>query len=148
MHNPFILQSGISSRSPLAPKPATARVLVVDDDPNISRLLAAMLNRNGFIAEAHTDSTSALARLTDGSATFEALVTDHDMPEMCGSELIDRARAAGFRGKVILHSGCVSGDGSAEKLRRVDAALEKPLGMKSLVPTLHRLLAVDPHASA
>ena len=40
------------------------------------------------------------------------------------------------------------GDDSAEKLRRVDAALEKPLGARSLVPTLHRLLAMDAQACA
>jgi CheY-like chemotaxis protein len=141
MHNPFILQSGISHRSPNPPKPAAARVLVVDDDPNIVRLLASLLGRNGFAVETHTESTQALARLAEAPATFDVLVTDHDMPRMSGSELIDRARAAGFRGKIILHSGSVHDEGSAEKLRRVDAALAKPLGMKALVPTLHRLLA-------
>ena len=70
------------------------------------------------------------------------------MPRMCGSELIDRARAAGFRGKVILHSGSLSGDDLAEKLRRVDAALEKPLGIRSLIPTLRRLLGIDAQACA
>ena len=148
MHNPVILQSGIRTRSPLPAKPAATRVLVVDDDPGISLLLTRLLAREGFSVEAFTESTGALARLASAPALFEALVTDHDMPRMCGSELIDCARAAGFRGKVILHSGSVYGDGSAEKLRRVDAALEKPLGMRSLVPTLRRLLAMDTQACA
>ncbi len=148
MHSPIILQSGIRTRSPLHAKPAAARVLVVDDDPSISHLLATLLAREGFSVEALTESPDALARLAAAPALFDALVTDHDMPRMCGSELIDRARAAGFRGKVILHSGSLSDEDSAENIRRADAALEKPLGMKSLVPTLRTLLAMDARACA
>jgi CheY-like chemotaxis protein len=148
MHNPFILQSGIRSRSPLPAKASAVRVLVVDDDPDIAQLLASLLARNGFSVEALTESKAALARLAAGPALFDALVTDHDMPQMCGCELIDRARAAGFRGKVILHSGSLSGDDLSEKVRRVDAALEKPLGIRSLVPTLRDLLGMDAKACA
>ena len=54
MHNPFILQSGIRSRSPLPAKPSAVRVLVVDDDPDIAQLLASLLARNGFGVEALT----------------------------------------------------------------------------------------------
>jgi hypothetical protein len=49
---------------------------------------------------------------------------------------------------VILHSGSLSGDDLSEKVRRVDAALEKPLGIRSLVPTLHDLLGMDAKACA
>ena len=148
MHNPVILQSGIRTRSPLPAKPAAPRVLVVDDDPGIAHLLASLLSREGFSVAAFTESTDALSRLAAAPALFDALVTDHDMPRMCGSELIDRARAAGFCGKVILHSGSLSGDGSAEKMRHADAALEKLLGMRLLVPTLRTLLAMDAQACA
>ena len=148
MHNPVILQSGIRTRSPLPAEPAAPRVLVVDDDPNITALIAALLAREGFSVEAFTESTIALSRLANAPALFDALVTDHDMPRVCGSELIDRARAAGFRGKVILHSGSLSGTDSAEKVRRADAALEKPFGTRLLVPTLRTLLALDAQACA
>ncbi len=148
MHNPAILHSGIGTRSSLLAKPAAPRVLVVDDDPGIAQLLAALLSREGFSVEPLTESTAALARLAAAPGMFAALVTDYEMPRMCGSELIDRARAAGFRGKVILHSGSLSGDDSAEKVHRADAALEKPLGIRSLVPTLRALLAMDALACA
>jgi hypothetical protein len=35
-----------------------------------------------------------------------------------------------------------------EKVPRADAAIEKPLGMRTLVPTLHRLLTMDTRACA
>ena len=87
-----------------------------------------------------TDSSEALARLSAEPARFASLVTDHDMPGIKGSELIDRARAAGFRGKVIIHSGSTGSD-DAEKLRHADVLLEKPLGIRSLVPALRTLVA-------
>ena len=63
------------------------------------------------------------------------------MPGINGSELIDRARAAGFRGKVIIHSRSLSGGDAADKSRRADVLLEKPLGIRSIVPALRTLIA-------
>ena len=141
MISPAILEPGIRSRTSLpARSPATAHVLVVDDDPTIADVVTILLREGGFAVEKMTDSTEALARLAAEPARFAALVTDHDMPGIKGSELIDRARAAGFRGKVIIHSGSTGSD-DAEKLRRADVLLEKPLGIRSLIPALRTLVA-------
>lgn len=138
----IILNSGIRARSATPEKPAIVRrVLVVDDDPLIVEAVSALLRHEGFAVDAMTDSTLALARLAAEPAMFDVLVSDHDMPLLCGSELIDRARAAGFRGKVILHSGSVAGNDAAEKVRRADAVLEKPFGVRTLVPVLRALMA-------
>jgi two-component system OmpR family response regulator len=141
---PIVLHSGIRTRNAAPAKsPATTRVLVVDDDPLIVEVVSALLRHEGFAVDTTTNSTEALARLAADPAKFDALVSDHDMPLLCGSELIDRARAAGFRGKVILHSGSVSGADAAEKVRRADAVLAKPFGVRALVPTLRALVMCD-----
>jgi two-component system OmpR family response regulator len=138
----LILNSGIRARTTTPHKPSgTRRVLVVDDDPLIVEVVSALLRHEGFAVDAMTDSTAALARLAAEPAKFDALVSDHDMPLLCGSELIDQARAAGFRGKVILHSGSVAGADAAEKIRRADAVLEKPFGVRTLAPVLRALMA-------
>ena len=138
---PAIHSSGIRTHSTLSVKaPATLRVLLVDDDASIVTMVGALLRREGFAVEAMTDSTAALARLAAEPAAFHVLISDHDMPGLCGSELIDRARTAGFRGKVILHSGSVCGADAAEKARRADAVVEKPYGVRTLVPVLRALM--------
>jgi CheY-like chemotaxis protein len=139
MMPPNVISSGI--RSHAAPAPAGLRVLVVDDDPKIVEIVCLLLRRVGFAVEATTDSAEALALLTRETGAFDALVSDHDMPGMSGSELIDRARLAGFRGKVVLHSGGMNGADAAEKIRRADAVVEKPFGASTLVPVLLRLAA-------
>ena len=64
MHTPVILQSAIRSRTSLPAKsPATAHVLVVDDDPTIAEAVTILLREDGFAVEKMTDSTQALARL-------------------------------------------------------------------------------------
>ena len=138
---PIALSSGIRTHTtPPVKLPAAPRVLVVDDDLSIVQLVSALLRREGFNVEATTESTAALARLAAEPDGFDALISDHEMPLLCGSELIDRARAAGFRGKVILHSGSVTGEAGAEKARRADAVLEKPFGVRTLVPVLRALV--------
>jgi CheY-like chemotaxis protein len=142
MPAPILLDPVLRPRSaPISKTAAATRVLVVDDDSLIVEIVSALLRREGFTVEAMTNSTEALARLAANPAAFDALISDHDMPQMCGTELIDRARAAGFRGKVILHSGSVNGDDAAEKVRRADAVVAKPFGVRTLAPTLLALVA-------
>ena len=115
-------------------------MLVVDDDPLIAEITTALLQNDGFAVEMMTDSTAALARIAAEPARWDVLVSDHDMPGLCGSGLIDGARAAGFRGKVVIHSGSVGGAGAAEKVRRADAVVEKPFGAQNLAPLLRTLV--------
>lgn len=125
-------------RSEFSPAPS---VLVVDDNPMIVEMLAMLLESAGFFVTATTDSRDALLRLTATPAEFDALVADHEMPVLCGSELIDRARAAGFSGKVVIHSGSMGGADAEEKARRADAVVHKPLGVRALVPVLRHLIS-------
>lgn len=141
MLSPIFPTSGIRPRPTPPARPSILRVLVVDDEPLIAEIVTTLLQCDGFAVEMTTDSIQALARITAEPSRFDVLVSDHDMPQLCGSELIDRARAAGFRGKVVLHSGSLSGIDAADKVRRADAVVSKPFGAQSLVPVLRSLMA-------
>ena len=71
MHNPVLLHSGIRAESPLVVNSAAPRVLVVDDEPAIARVVTMLLSRSGFAVETFTASTEALARLCADPAAFE-----------------------------------------------------------------------------
>ncbi len=66
------------------------RILIVDDEPKIGRLLAAELGDAGFDAEATTDPRAALERIRRDAP--DVLLTDVRMDAMNGLELMRAAR--------------------------------------------------------
>jgi nitrogen regulation protein NR(I) len=68
-----------------------AHVLIVDDEPNIRRILAAMLKRDGYEVTTAADGEQGLAVLQ--RAPVHVVVTDLVMPRLGGMELLARVRA-------------------------------------------------------
>jgi CheY-like chemotaxis protein len=66
---------------------APRRVLVVDDEALVRRMLSLFLTRAGFAPVAVESGSAALDLLRAGEA-FELLITDQSMPGMTGCELI------------------------------------------------------------
>lgn len=69
------------------------RVLVVDDDPTVSEVVAGYLDRAGFAVDVAADGPSAVARA--GSRPPDLVVLDLMLPGMDGLEVCRRIRAAG-----------------------------------------------------
>jgi filamentous hemagglutinin family protein len=61
----------------------------------------------------------ALMQYKAHSGEFEAIVTDHDMPQMNGSEFIRSIREMGFKGRIVLMSGNLSLNVSTSPMRLV-----------------------------
>ena len=68
------------------------RVLLVDDDVELTELLVEYLRRDGFDAETVGDGSSGVARALDGD--FDIVVLDVMMPGIDGVEALRRIRAA------------------------------------------------------
>ena len=66
------------------------RVLYVDDDPALARLVQKGLRRRGFDVETETDGQAGVARLAAGDIDVVAL--DHYMPGQDGLETLARIR--------------------------------------------------------
>ncbi len=66
-------------------------VLLVDDEPLVRRSTAEMLEGLGWRVVECDSGAAALARLSDRQS-FELLVTDHQMPDMTGTELSQTVR--------------------------------------------------------
>ena len=71
--------------------PASARVLIVDDEETQRNGLASMVSSWGFAAETACDGQDALEKLNNG--TVQVLVTDLMMPRMDGFEVLAQLRS-------------------------------------------------------
>lgn len=67
------------------------RVLVIEDEPNISEAIQFILTRHGWQVEVEADGLAALARLRDQAP--DALILDLMLPDMDGFEVLRSLRA-------------------------------------------------------
>ena len=94
------------------------RVLCVDDEPGLAELVAVYLERDENLcceATAETDPEAALERIREES--FDCVVTDYDMPERTGIELLTAAREVRPELPVLLFSATGSNELAAEMVR-------------------------------
>jgi DNA-binding response OmpR family regulator len=69
------------------------RILIVEDEEHLPRLVAEVLGREGHAAETVGDGRAALARAL--VEPFDLLVVDWMVPELDGVQVVKRLRAAG-----------------------------------------------------
>ena len=81
-----------------------ARILVVDDDPEVLRLVARVLESAGHEITTARRPSQALEIITISGA-FDLLVSDVAMPEMCGPDLAEQVRLLSPSSAVMLMSG-------------------------------------------
>ncbi|HEV8551570.1 MAG TPA: sigma-54 dependent transcriptional regulator [Polyangiaceae bacterium] len=71
--------------------PERKQILVVDDEPNLRRVLSAQLERDGYDVHTSEDGEQALALLTEHH--IDLVITDLRMPKLDGMELLRRISA-------------------------------------------------------
>lgn len=71
--------------SPLTTQPNTGKVLIVDDEIELTNALTEMLSRQGYETTGFTNGNLALETLKNQS--FDVLLADLMMPEMDGISL-------------------------------------------------------------
>jgi signal transduction histidine kinase/DNA-binding response OmpR family regulator len=80
--------------APEEPASTSARVLVVEDDVDVARLLGVMLTRAGYSVDSASSGVEALEKLQLGD--YAAVTLDLLLPDMNGVEVIRQARVQGF----------------------------------------------------
>ncbi len=115
------------------------RILVVDDDPNILKLVAKMVARLGHHPATAEDAMDALFHLAE--AHYHLVITDYKMPFMDGYQLAARIKAQRYGIRVIIMTGhCeeevtngLNGSGI------VDGFLFKPFNLNTLQEKIRAL---------
>jgi DNA-binding response OmpR family regulator len=71
--------------------PVTLRVLIIEDDPNVSEVVARYLAREGYLVDTVADGAAGLARALDDPP--DLVVLDLMLPSLPGLEVCRRLRA-------------------------------------------------------
>jgi DNA-binding NtrC family response regulator len=119
---------------------STATVLVVDDEPNLRRVLSAVLTRDGhnvIVADGGRDAIKKAKQLGD----LDLLVTDFLMPDMNGLEVLEAVRKQhpDLRALLISGHGTVRSAVEAMRLGAFDF-LTKPFDVEQVRATVERAL--------
>ncbi|MEW6500184.1 MAG: response regulator [Thermodesulfobacteriota bacterium] len=82
------------------------RILIAEDEKHIRLALSLLLRQQGYEVEMAADGGEAFRRLSHPDAPpFHLLITDLQMPELDGLELIDRLTARKITIPVIVITG-------------------------------------------
>lgn len=117
------------------------RILVVEDEPGLLRVLVRYLTRLGFEAVAAARASEALEWFRADPAGFAAVLTDLSLPDMRGEELVVRLRELNPALPVLVASGSPSElacHPAMEGARTV--YLAKPFTPRMLADALEQLL--------
>jgi len=115
-----------------------SRVLVVDDEPQITRVLRTVLTSQGYQVQTATEGEAALSTFT--AFRPELVITDLYMPHMDGVELCKRIRAISAVPIIVLS---VKGE-ERTKVEALDSGADdyvtKPFGIDELLARVRAAL--------
>ncbi len=118
---------------------ARPRILYVDDEPQLRKLVELVLARSGYEVNTAADGAEGWEALQHSH--YNLLMTDHDMPSLTGLQLATKARQAAMRLPILLTSGSadLNLDPSWGTLEFV-TFLPKPFAVDVLLETVARAL--------
>lgn len=123
--------------------PMKSRILVIDDDSQQRRFLAAVLEASAYVVVADEDAEAALARL-ERDAEIDLALVDLQMPGMGGIAFVEALRARGSALPVIV----LTADGSVSRAVEAIRAgaldfLIKPVGPERLETSIRNALSIS-----
>jgi len=137
---PLLPEWTVTRRSSPRRPETGARILVVDDEPQIRQLLARALKREGYRVTTFSDGREALVELERESA--DILITDLRMPAISGLDLIQAAKDLRPDLGSILITAFASTETAVQALRYgADDYLTKPFALDDLRKVVGRVLA-------
>ena len=142
-----------------APQSASPTILVVDDEPSITKLCKSILQQAGFTVLVTDGSSEALKLCAQHKGPIDLLLTDlvlpppgfqlasssNQFPHVHGHELAVRALHIRKDLRVILMSGNIDHDLAGYGIRRGDIPfLLKPFEQQALVALVRQTLQTPP----
>lgn len=115
------------------------KVLIIDDDEDVAEVLAALIESD-FDTTIITDETQAISTIQEND--FDIIITDLNMPQISGSELIEQINSIQSKARVIVSTGHDRTDPAVVEALNLGACdiLTKPFANPDdLLSTLNRV---------
>lgn len=137
-HRPEILEA---DNEPIHLREQLVRVLVVDDDPNMTAMLKMALEGEGFDVEVATTGQEGLDQASSGSP--DVIVLDAMLRDLDGREVCERIRTQMASDvPILMFSALADPRHETEAIRSgVNVFLAKTVGVGTLIRELRRLIA-------
>ncbi len=123
---------------PNGPKP---QILVVDDEPSVRESVAMLLTSVGYDVVEAENGVSALSQLN--RTVPDLIVTDLNMPQMSGIELISHVRSRYPAISIVAMSGDYQGNAVPASII-ADSFYPKGQHPHNLLKTIASLIALNP----
>jgi DNA-binding NtrC family response regulator len=116
-----------------------AKILVVDDDPSFRRVLEYQLKEAGYNVSCAADGKKGLELFSEG--LYQAVLTDLEMPELSGGELLRQVKKQAPDTPVIVITAFATVDSAVDAMKAgAFHYLTKPLNRDALLHTLRNAL--------
>ena len=113
--------------------------MIVEADSMMRLVLATTLGAPNREIVPAVHGIDALDLYQDYDGKFDAIITDNEMSEMYGLELVKFLRETGFQGRIIVMSGGMAPQKLAKyRALGIDGFLAKPFGVTLLIDLLGR----------
>ena len=114
-------------------------MLIVDDEVGIRKLLTAILDENGYLADTAENGYEAI-RKTD-EKFYNIVLIDIVLPDMNGVELLTKIKETKPKIRKIIMTGNPSLQNAVEALNKgADAYIMKPLDIEKILATIKEQL--------
>ena len=116
-------------------------ILIVDDEPDITRISESLLGNLGYTVTVENQSLKALRLFQNDPQAFDLLITDHTMPGLTGGELARSILRLRPDMPIILCTGYTTALSEQEALQLgIKKYLIKPLSTRDLAEVVRDVL--------
>jgi len=117
------------------------RILVIDDDPTVLRIVTRMLTRVGYEVETCNCGEDGLQTIARDPERFDLAMVDMEMPDMNGEAVATEIRSKEYPIRLILSSGYTKDVLSGRNANFLfDAFIQKPYRVQELFETVYKVL--------
>jgi DNA-binding response OmpR family regulator len=118
------------------------RILVVDDEPDLTQVSALALEYHGYKVDSFNDPQEALSKFKPGS--YDLIILDIKMPKMDGFELYHEIKKKDNNAKVCF---LTASELYYEEFRKKEYSaldrnlfIQKPIGNEDLIKEINKML--------
>lgn len=118
----------------------SAKILIVDDDPDIRSLIRTFLEHEGYTVYASGDPDRA-AKIFGRTPDIDLVITDLSMPQRSGFDLARELRSIRSSVRILIISGAIVSSVQHEQIETQGwKFLSKPFSLPRLLGEVHKML--------